>query len=465
MKPQLGRTGSGASRSGLGADTARRAADLFYADLMGLSAGRSVRLRVTSESARRAADLFYAELMAAPAASRRRAPSLPGEDVPAAPLALVGVGDRVPFDRDKAKLTGVPAETRGTTVGTTVVLGPILVGLSFTDPQVNHREVMLFDPSAQYLGGDATFKTNADATTRPYVVSGAKLTPAQLIQGRYLVRLIGIKDVTRVVYADATFFVWTSEPLSMASQSTLATVKSQPAANSLGRVGAAHARSMMLEHQAAVDATGTGTVQGNQCTTAPPSGSSPAKHDCTTYVLKILEAAFTAKNKAAEWTAVFKEAQRLSAGPLKGTALLRALVSTAGWKAVFWSPDPRNPNDSLPSQRPEHSVAYQKVQSRGDYYEVPVERAQSVIDYRPTSAQKQESMKQLDKLRMVPLAVIAARGGLHMTLLLHATVYEVHYNLPVTDRNVIEATPLERWAWNSGVVVMPPDDYATSFRP
>jgi hypothetical protein len=440
--------------------SARRAADLFYAELMGLSTGRSARVHVSSKGARRAADLFYAELMGA------TAPSFAGEAVPAPPVNSVGLMGSVPFDRSRAMLIDVPTETQARMVGSNVILSRITIKVSFAEPQVNHRTAMLYDPHGQYLAGETTNKSSADATTSPFVLSGANLAPAKLLQGRYLVRLVGDKDATHVLYADASFFLWTSEPLSMASQSTLATVKSQPAANSLGRVGAALARSMLLEHQAAVDATGVGTVQGNQCATAPPPGSSPARHDCTTYVLKILEAAFTAKNKAADWTAVFAEAQRLSAGALKGTAVLQALVSKAGWKAVFWSPDPRNPAPNLGKPfDSEAPFAYQKVQSDGVYYGIPVEKAQSVVDYHPTSPTKQESMEQLDKLRMAPLAVIAARGGDHMTLLLHATVYEVHWERPVTDKNVIEATPLEQWGWRSGVVVVPPDDYAAAFRP
>jgi hypothetical protein len=103
------------------------------------------------------------------------------------------------------------------------------------------------------------------------------------------------------------------------------------------------------------------------------------------------------------------------------------------------------------------------VRERGEYYKIPVDSSKSVIDYRPTSATKRENMTNLDKLRAVPFAVIAARGGRHMTLLINAQVYEIHRDKPATDPDVIEAMPLEKWAWQSGVVVMPPEDYRSAF--
>lgn len=416
-----------------------------------------------SEQDRRSADLFYADLMGSPAGgSRARAAgeAFFDETLPPPPLTQPASGSPIPFDRSKATISGLPAEMVATTVGSAVVFAPIIVVPTFSDPQVNHREFEIYDPNAKYIGGNATTLRASNATTQPYVLDPTRFQAGQVVQGRYLVRLVGIKDTDRYLYSDASFWLWSTIPVSWQALTALSAIKASPAA-SLGTVGAAYARAVMLEHQQAVDKTGVGTVQGNQCSTPPPSGSNPAQHDCTTYVLDVLKNAFTAKGKAADWATVYAEAQRLSGGSFKGTALLEALVSKAGWKAVFWSPDPKNARDGLS----EHPVAYRKVQQTGTYYKIPVEQAQSVIDYVPTSPTKPETMDQLDKLRMVPFGVIAAKGGMHMTALLHANVYEVHYTLPVTDRNVVQATPLERWAWLSGVVVMPPDDFQSAFNP
>lgn len=378
--------------------------------------------------------------------------------VPAAPTDANDTP--IPFDRSKATITGVPASVVAVPAGNTVTLTPFTVTPSFSAPEVNHLSWLLYDPSDALVSGSSTLAGSPTATDHPWTIGGT-MPRGNVTQGRYLLRLIGRKDGVPFVYSDATSFVWTETPTAMKTQSELSTIKSQPDKHGFGDVGAAHARSMMLDHQAAVTTTGVGTVQGNQCSTAPPTGSSPAKHDCTTYVLDVLKATFAAKGQSAEWTTVFKEAQTLSGGAFKGTALLQALISKAGWKSVFWSPDPRNPSDG----KPEHPVAYKGVKNSGTYYGVPVEKGSSVIDYKPTSAKKQESMGQLDKLRQVPLAVIAARGGTHMTLLLSGIVYEVHWELPVTNADVIEATPLEQWEWNSGVVAMPAGDYNAIFKP
>ncbi|WP_437640235.1 eCIS core domain-containing protein [Sorangium sp. So ce854] len=379
--------------------------------------------------------------------------------VPAAPTDASG--GAVPFDRSKATVTGLPASAMAVSVASSVTLGPFIATPSFAMPGVNHLTFELYDPNDKLVDSLSTTKTSAKATTEPFVITGNKLTSGKVPQGRYLVRLIGQKDSVPIVHSDTTFYVWTQQPTSWKGLADLNAIKSKPGSHGFGDVGAAHARAMMLEHQQAVAATGVGTVQGNQCTTAAPKGSAPALHDCTTYVLEILKATFTAKGKSADWNTIFADAQKRSGGAFKGTALLESLVAVGGWKAVFWSPDPRNPADS----NPEHPTAYKTVKKSGTYYNIPVDKAQSVVDYRPTSATKQESMTQLDKLRQVPLAVIAAKGGRHMTLLLNGDVYEVHWDKPVTDPDVIEATPLERWAWNSGVVVMPDADYKKAFGP
>ena len=238
-----------------------------------------------------------------------------------------------------------------------------------------------------------------------------------------------------------------------------------PEKYSIGEVGAAKARAMMLEHQEAITKTGTGTMQGNKCST--PASSGVEKTDCTNYVLDVLKFAFTAKGQGTLWSNITADANTNSNGPkygaekgLKGTELINSLVTKAGWKALFWSPDPRNPSDSIS----EHPDAYKKVKNTGKYYGIPVEKEDSVVDYRRTSAAATKNTTMIEKLKKVPLAVIGAKGGRHMTVLINGIVYEVHWDKPETDPNVVEATALENWGWNSGVLVMPEGDYKTAFK-
>jgi hypothetical protein len=378
--------------------------------------------------------------------------------VPAAPTNKTG---NVAFDRSKVVIGDIP-DFKISTATNPPTVPKQKVNIAFNHPDVVHLTWEMYDPADKYLSGFSTIVSSPTATTEPYEISDMQFSSTSP-QGRYLLRCEGLNAANEsIVYAEKTFFVWTSTPISQMDLKSLTNIKTKPASHSLGEVGAAQARSMMLEHQAAVAATGTGTVQGNQCS-APAAGV--AKSDCTNYVLDILKFAFNAKGKSADWEKVFKEAQKTSGGSFKGNELVKALIGLAGWKAVFWGPDPRNPEDKTA----EHPVAYKRVRESGEYRSsnektgIPVDATKSVINYRRTSATKQEDMTGIDKLHKIPLAVITARGGTHMTLLLNGQVYEVHWDKPATDPNVIEATPLEKWQWQSGAVVMPAEDYAKAF--
>lgn len=277
-------------------------------------------------------------------------------------------------------------------------------------------------------------------------------------EGRYTARCIG-KNSTGdfIVYAEESFFVRLSKSLEQKNLSDLNKIKSNPNMHSFGEVGAAYGRSMMLEHKKAVNNTSIGTIGGNRSPTPNPPGT--IEHDCTSYVLDVLEKAFTAKGIKSAWDKIFKNAAKNSNGPFLGTELLKSLVKIGGWKAVFWSPDPKNPDD----QETEHPYAYNVAKRKGTYYGIPVESSKSIVNYRKTSSKSKENMTSYDKLKKIPLGVIAAKGGKHMTLIINGVVYEVHWDYNATNEDVIEATSLEKWGWNSGVVVIPASDFKASF--
>jgi hypothetical protein len=227
---------------------------------------------------------------------------------------------------------------------------------------------------------------------------------------------------------------------------------SQPNDWSFGEVAGAETQRMMLEHQREVAATGVGTLHGNQAPAPAPKGATLA--DCTTLVLDVLERTFRSSNQGQVWERVRAQAMKDSTGGLEGTALQAALQAQAGWKGVFFSPDPRNPEDKTS----EHPVAWRQVRETGTSYGVNVDPERSVINYRRTSSESETDRSGLDRLARVPFGVISARGGRHMALLVGGVVYEIHWDLPASDRNVMEATPLEQWAWQSGIIVAPAAD-------
>ena len=332
------------------------------------------------------------------------------------------------------------------------------IGVAVSAPGATLISWELYNSTDQFVQGYSTISSVADALSRPYVLKETDLT-RNLAQGRYTLRCVARQHGIPIAYADKTFFVWTTQPESMMNRGQLQGIMNAPAAHSLGEVGEAKARDMMLQHREAVAATGTGTVQGNQVP-ASQQTAGVTKSDCTQYVYDILKYAFGAKGDAATWAAVAREAGRLSGNKLRGTALQKALETQAGWVGVFWAPSPRNPED----QSPEHPVAYKRVRKEGLYSkdDVAVNKDKSVIDYRPASPTKEPTFTRIDQLKKVPLGVISARGGTHMTLLLQGQVYEVHWDKPASDPNVIEATPLEQWVWQSGVIVMPPTDFSAA---
>lgn len=370
--------------------------------------------------------------------------------VPAAPSWK---GDTAVYDRSQVDITPLSDITvSGATIPSQTAT-PTISAAGAT-----HLSWELYDPADKFITGSSTITGTPDALTRKFVVTDADLK-SNLVQGRYRLRCIARKHGTPLAYADQTFFLNTTKPLAGMNRTELGGIAASPSTHSLGEVGAAKARDMMLEHQASLASGGGGTLEGNKCPTVTPGVS---RSDCTQYVYDILKYAFGAKGEGAKWAAVAAEAAKLSgSGGLRGTALQTALETQAGWKGVFWAPSPRNPEDGTS----EHPTAYKRVREKGLYTkdDVAVDAGNSVIDYRPKSTTKMPEFTKLDQLKKAPLGVISARGGRHMTLIINGQVYEVHWDLPATDPNVIQATPLEKWQWESGAIVMPASDYAAAF--
>ena len=241
-------------------------------------------------------------------------------------------------------------------------------------------------------------------------------------------------------------------------------IAADPGKHSIGVIAAAKGRDVLLEHQEKVTATGTGTIQGSECQSPLPVGA--RRVDCTTYVLDVLRSAFAAKGQSSAWAKVMSTARTASTeyqvrpGMLRGTDVLKALQSEAGWEGAFWSPDPRNPQDA----RPEHPEAFRKVREHGTYYGVTVDQSKSVIEYRRTDPAAIQDLSGIEHLKRLQFGVLATRGGDHMALIINGSVYEVHWRLAASDPNAIEAKPLENFIWESGVIVAPKGDLERAWK-
>jgi hypothetical protein len=281
-----------------------------------------------------------------------------------------------------------------------------------------------------------------------------KLTPAQLAElseDRAILRLLE-DELTGQDLADVGAELARGRVGGML-RPELASIAADPGKHSIGVIAAAKGRDVLLEHQERVAATGTGTIQGNRCVSPLPVGVRSA--DCTTYVLDVLTSAFAAKGHSSTWANVMSMARTASGpGGLKGTEVLEALQSEAGWEGVFWSPDPRNPRDTSP----EHPAAFKQVREQGTYYGITVDPSKSVINYRRTDPAATRDLSGIERLQRLQFGVLATRGGTHMALIINGSVYEVHWDKPASDPKAIEATPLEKFAWQSGVIVAPKGD-------
>jgi hypothetical protein len=253
-------------------------------------------------------------------------------------------------------------------------------------------------------------------------------------------------------------------------QADVSAVIAAPARYSVGTLGAAHGRDVLLRHQAAVDATGTGTVHGTHCPAPPPSGAQ--RSDCTVYVKQVLERSFAAGGQAPAWTAVWATALRTSGpGGVKGTELMKALQAEIGWEALFWGADPRHPADG----QADHPHAYRRARE-GEYYGIRLLVANAVVGYRCTAAGAAPDLGGIERVRRLPFGVLTTLGGVHMALIINGSVYEVHWAKPATDRNAVEATPLESFGkalvhlsrgnfnYATGAIAAPPGDIGLAWR-
>ncbi len=278
-----------------------------------------------------------------------------------------------------------------------------------------------------------------------------------------------------------------------AEQARLEAIVKPGSGKSLGEVGAAYAKLADVMHDLSILEKRTGTRVGSKVAAKDrPKGA--VVSDCTTIVMEVLAQAFAQQNLGAVWSKVTtKLAQnqkiRETAGAkpgMSGLDLQAALQSEAGWKGVFWAPDPayQVPEAELAGAKPDEARytsrqgTYYKGGARGKTYP-GVSVDQRVTNYAPevprlgVASTTKKDMAQLEKLKRLPFGVLSAHGALHMTLITSGKVLEVHWDRQATDPNLIEQTDLESWAvgpnsgyhyYASGVLVAPAADVDAAFK-
>ena len=226
-----------------------------------------------------------------------------------------------------------------------------------------------------------------------------------------------------------------------------------------GEVANAIARRMDVEHDLKIRERGCGKFIGTKAFRGPDVPADVKATDCTTYVVDVLRETFRVQGKSAQFDRVMSRAIAASPNGLKGTELIKALQAELNWTAVFWAPDATT-NDS----GGEHKYAAYVARTKGTYYKIPVDVKKQIVGYRPEDATKPADTKNLERLKKLPFAVLAAKGGMHMTLVLNGKIYEVHWSDGCESMRLIEDTELEKWHWNSGVLAAPKAEIDAAWR-
>lgn len=256
---------------------------------------------------------------------------------------------------------------------------------------------------------------------------------------------------------------------------------------SLGDVGSSIAKLKDVSHDLSVVETGTGLYEGSMCTTTT---AGTVRMGCDSFVEKVLEEAFTQQGRAKDWKKVMakakkNEASRKTKKGSSGIDVQAALQSEAGWKGIFWAPDPKYkiPDAELSGAKGDEAAwaAKRKVLKYG-YKDFPGLKIQhSVTNYAPeapnagygSASTTVKDTTGLDKLKKLPLGYLTAHGGFHTAIFSYGKVIELHWAEAADSVDVITQTDLETWAvgprsgfhyYASGVIVAPAADVDAAFK-
>ncbi|MEW5738604.1 MAG: LysM domain-containing protein [Myxococcota bacterium] len=184
-----------------------------------------------------------------------------------------------------------------------------------------------------------------------------------------------------------------------------------------------------------------------------PSAGSIKENSCIGWAMENVGAAYAAAGKSERWSEIM---QIVTSKGSKGIDLAKELKKD-GWQAIYWNPDAKNPSDG----NPEHSFSAVQVNRGNGYYGVAIDA--QVTNYRPTEGKgTKQDMSGIEKLREVPFFFGMAKGGMHTFVGRKGEVNEFHWAEMPNSTRAIEQTPLEKFGWNSGLIMVPPGTWPTN---
>lgn len=245
------------------------------------------------------------------------------------------------------------------------------------------------------------------------------------------------------------------------------TVRPNDLGNTLATAGAQSIELRTKKHLDAIEKTGIGTYFGDHSSwksmdaaskqqwidnnlkpgATAPSASSIKESSCIGWAMENVGAAYAAAGKTERWNEIMRT---VVAKGSKGIDLAKELKKD-GWQSVYWNPDAKNPDDG----NPEHSFSAVQVGRGKGYYGVDIDA--QVLNYRPTAGKNtRQDMSGIEKLREVPFFFGMAKGGMHTFVGRKGEVNEFHWSEMPNSTRAIEQTPLEKFGWNSGLIMVPP---------
>ena len=184
----------------------------------------------------------------------------------------------------------------------------------------------------------------------------------------------------------------------------------------------------------------------------PPSAASVKESSCIGWAMENVGAAYAAAGKSERWAEIQRH---VVANGSKGTELAKELKKD-GWQSIYWNPDAKNPADG----NAEHSFSAVQVGRGKGYYGVAVDA--QVTNYRPTDGKgTTKDMSGIGRLREVPFFFGLAKGGMHTFVGRQGQVNEFHWAEMPDSNRAIEQMPLEKFGWNSGLIMVPPGTWPT----
>ena len=219
----------------------------------------------------------------------------------------------------------------------------------------------------------------------------------------------------------------------------------------LAEAGALATVRMDEAHDEAIEERGYGLYIGTK--RAEHQDPTVVPHDCTTFLLEVLSQAFEAAGMGETFDQVLERAIAASGSEgLKGLEIMKALQEE-GWRGGYFNPDVNFAADA----DDEHPYSHYVAKEKGTYYGMEVDPSLMFTNYRPAWSSKTERDESVaERLEEIDFAVVAARGGQHMAVLVNGQVYEVHWSAAASSVNVITHEALVDWSWLSGGLLLPP---------